>query len=209
MQVQAQVVEGDIRKVRPGLKAEFTVSGEGDNEPTFRGTVADLRLVPTNDRGAVYYKVILGVANERDRATGEWLLRPGLTASVDVLRRVHEGVWKLPSAALNFQPDDALLSQAARAKLGRRLSARDRDLWHPVWVPGPGNKPWPVFVRLGGTNAQGEAGLQDSQFTEVLEWDPDLEPTPDPRVSSTFPRVIIGMNTPKKGGLFSPPNIKF
>ena len=74
---------------------------------------------------------------------------------------------------------------------------------------GPENKPWPVFVRVGGTNAKGEPGLQDAQYTEVLEWGPELKPQPDPANKATYPRVIIGLPPPKKSGFFNAPTIKF
>src|SRR5262249_46367052 len=85
----AQVVEGDVGKIRRGLGADFTVAGGGDNAPTFHGTVEEIRLVPTSERGAVFYTVVLDAPNRKDGASGEWMLRPGLTASVDVIRQVH------------------------------------------------------------------------------------------------------------------------
>jgi hypothetical protein len=69
---------------------------------------------------------------------------------------------------------------------------------------GADKKPWPVFVRTGGTD-----GIQDVQFTEVLEWDPEVRTRLDPKDAATFPRLIIGMSLGKKSGLFNPPNIKF
>jgi hypothetical protein len=156
--------------------------------------------VPANERGAVYYKVVIDVGNERDKATGDWLLRPGLTASVDIIRRVHSAAWKLPTAALNFEPPAAQQTEAARAKLTRLPDAADHDRWQTVWIVGEDNKPWPVFVRTGGKNARGEIGIQDGSFTEVLEWDPEWKPT--------MLQVITGMPASKKG-LFSIPNIKF
>ena len=207
MQVVTQVAEGDIFKIRRGLAADFTVAGGGDNEPAFHGTVEDIRLVPTSSHGAVFYNVLIDVHNQRN-ASGDWLLRPGLTASVDIVRRAHEKAWKLPNAALNFQPDESVITPAARARLARGQDQKDRRLWRTIWVLGPDQRPWPVLVRTGGKNAQGEPGLQDAQFTEVLEWDPELNPQPDPTKPATFPRVIIGMPAAKKGGLFNPPNIK-
>jgi HlyD family secretion protein len=204
MRVVVQVAEGDVNKIRRGLEADFTVPG-GDGDVAFKGAVEDVRLVPTSERGAVFYKVIVDVRNEREPLSGDWRLRPGLTASVDFVRRVHDPVWKVPSAALNFQPDPAALTEAARARLAEPPDAR----WKPVWVLGQDEKPWPVFVRLGGGDARGEPGIQDSLSGEVLEWDPALRPTPDPKAPDTFPRVITAGPAPKKSGLFNTPNIKF
>lgn len=203
MQVRARVAEGDINKIRRGLEADFTVPG-GDGDVSFKGTVEEIRLVPTSDRGAVFYDVIVDVRNQRDPVGGDWRLRPGLTASVDLVRRVHDPVWRMPSAALNFQPDPATLTDAAKARLAEAPDPR----WNTVWVVGPQDQPWPLFVRTGGVNARGEPGIQDAQASEVLEWDPTLRPAPNPKDPATFPRVIIAA-PPKKSGLFNPPNIKF
>ena len=112
----ARASEGDLTKIKQGLPVEFTVSGAGDAEPVFHGQVEEIRLTPINDRGAVFYKVLIDVQNEVNPATKEWRLRPGQTATVDILRRVHESVWKMPSAALNFQPEGEV-SRVPGAKL--------------------------------------------------------------------------------------------
>jgi HlyD family secretion protein len=204
MQVHVQVVEGDVNKVTRGLPVEFTVAGGGDAEPTFQGRVEDIRLTPSSEHGAVYYKVIVEVRNWKNPATGNWHLRPGQTATVEILRRVHEQAWKVPAAALSFQPETAVLSQAAKAKLARWQDARDHEQWQPVWVVGADKKPWPILVRTGGTD-----GIQDAQFTEVLEWDSEVAAKLDPKDPATLLRLIIGMSGGKKSGLFNPPNIKF
>ena len=207
MQVLAQVAEGDLTKIKQGLPVEFTVSGAGDAEPVFHGEVAEIRLTPISDRGAVFYKVLIDVQNEVNPATKEWRLRPGQTATVDILRRVHESVWKMPSAALNFQPEGEL-SGAARAKLAAWQARPDFAQWRTVWTLGTDGKPQPLFVRVGGKASNGEPGVQDSQFSEVLGWEPELSPRPDAKDKATYPRLIIGMPVAKKGGLFNPPKIK-
>jgi HlyD family secretion protein len=208
MQVVAQVGEGDVSKVRRGMSARFTVSGAGECDPAYHGEVDDIRLTPTSEHGAVYYRVVINARNERAPATGDWMLRPGLTASVDVIRRTHEAVWKLPTAALNFQPPPSLETEAARARLHRWQDVKNRNHWQVAWVRGSDRKPWPVFVRTGGRNANGETGIQDDQFTEVLEWDPELRPAPDPRDPEPL-QVITGIPAAKKTSLFNLPNVKF
>jgi HlyD family secretion protein len=207
MQVKAQVAEGDVAKITRGQTARFTVSGTEDNVPAFEGKVEDYRLLPINERGAVFYDVIIDVANQRDPATGEWRLRPGQTATVDIVRRVHDPVWKVPASALSFQPAESWLTEAAKAKLAHWQNVKDHDQWKPVWVVDSDGKPWPIFIRVGGRNASGETGIQDAQATEVLEWDPELSPKPDPNRPETIPQLIIGVPPPAKGGLFHAPKI--
>jgi HlyD family secretion protein len=203
MQVLAQVAEGDIGRVRRNQRADFTVSAYGD-DAVFTGRVADMRLLPTNDKGAIFYRVIVDVPNRKDPATGDWELRPGMTASVDVVVRRHDDVWKVPVSAVNFQMPDEQQTDAARARLAQWQGRKDSDQWKALWAIGTGGKPWPVFARLYGTNGKGDTAIRDSQFDEVLEWDPEL-PAPDPKAP---PQFIIGAPPAGKGGLFKLPPVK-
>jgi HlyD family secretion protein len=198
MQIVALVAEADVGKVTRGMPARFTLSGSPEGEPAFTGKVEEVRLTPASDRGAIFYKVLIDARNERDQATGDWKLRPGQTVSVDVVRRLHDPVWKMPAAALSFQPDEAVQTEEARARLRRWQARPDRDQWRPVWVEGPDHLPRPILVRVGGAE-----GIQDGQFAEVLEWDPEL-PAPDPHDPATYPRPIIGMAAPHRGWLEMP-----
>jgi HlyD family secretion protein len=203
MQVQVQVVEGDIHKIRRGMEADFTVPGR-DGEIAFKGSVDEVRMVPTSDRGAVYYKVMVDVRNSRDKSGGEWQLRPGLTASVEFVCRAHEHAWKVPASALNFQPEPALLTDAARVRLAQLPDGR----WRTVWIVGADDKPWPVFVRVGGVSERSESAIQDALASEILEWDARLRPAPEPKEPDTYPRLIIAA-PPVHRGLFSAPRVKF
>ncbi len=69
-------------------------------------------------------------------------------------------------------------------------------------------KPWPIFVRTSGKNAAGEPGINDGQFTEVLEWDPELDPKPSPNVAASVPQVIIAAPPAHKPGLFEGNKLK-
>jgi hypothetical protein len=54
-------------------------------------------------------------------------------------------------------------------------------------------------------NAQGQTGIKDGQYNEVLEWDPELSPRPDPKHPQTYPRVILSAPSVHKPGLFERP----
>jgi HlyD family secretion protein len=207
VRVVAQVAEGDVGKVVRGQRVRFTAAGA--DEPVFPGRVDDVRSVPATDHGAVFYQAVIDARNDRDPGSGEWRLRPGQTASVEFVRRGHANAWKLPAAALDFQPDDALLTDAARARLRRGPAAPDPAAWRAVWVVGTDGHPWPVFVRVGGRDARGEEGIQEGPFAEALEWDPELRPAPDRAAPATFPRPITGTPGWSKGGWFSGLNLKF
>jgi HlyD family secretion protein len=206
LQVHIQVSENDIGKIRVGLPVTFTVYAEADAR--FQGGVAEIRAMPTNVHGAVFYDTIVDVANERDPSTNEWKLRPGMTAAVDIILRQHTGVWKIPAAALTLQLDERPLSEAARAKLAQSQSLDNSGDWKPVWTLDKHGKPWPILVRLGSKDTAGETGIADTEFSEVLEFDPELNPKPDPQAPSTYLKVLTGTAAAEKKGLFDRANVK-
>lgn len=204
MQVHAQVSENDIGKIQPGLDATFTTYAYSEDEVRFKGRVVEIGR-QTTLHGTVAYDTLIDAANDRDAKTHEWRLRPGMTATVNVILRQHSNVWKVPTAALSFQLDEHYQSEAARAKL---RDWQGKDDWKPVWIMDEHNQPWPIFVRIGGKNGAGETGIKDSEFNEVLEWDPQLTPKPDPKQHSTYPQVLTGAPPVAKRGLFERANVK-
>jgi multidrug efflux pump subunit AcrA (membrane-fusion protein) len=201
VEVHAQVAEGDISKVHRGLPAVFTVSGYDDQDVEFRGTVKEIRPLATNVKGAVYYATIIDVANQKDPVTGEWRLRPGMTVSLDIVRREHKNVWRVPTAALNFKLEDAFLSDAARIRVAEWKARSDAADWQTLWVwDTETERATPCFVRIGGTGSHGEPGLKDSEGNEVLEWETGKEPSPD-----NPPRYIIGAPPAQAPGFFDQP----
>ncbi len=212
MRLFTQVAEGDISRVARGLKASFTIYAYTDANDAFDGTVEEIRPMSTNVQGAVFYTVVIGAANRKvpssgAKGDGEWMLRPGMTGTVDIQRRRHENAVKMPNAALNFQLDEHYQSPEAKAKIREWDNRKDRNQWKYIWVLRD-KKPWPVFIRTGGTNAQGETGIKDGQYTEVLQWDPE-EPKVDLGSGATLPEVIIAAPPVTKPGLFNQAPIKF
>jgi HlyD family secretion protein len=216
MQVNAQVAEADISKVRVGLPATFTVQAYSDSNEDFHGKVESIREMPTSAApsvvaaagGAVFYGTIIDVTNRRlPGSKDEWMLRPGMTATVDIRRRQHDNVWKVPAAAAGFQLDEYFQTPQAKQKLAELQKRQDRDDWKWVWVF-KDKKPWPIFVRTGGKNAAGESGIADGQSYEVLEWDPQLEPTPSANKPASVPQVIIAAPPAHKPGFFESNKLK-
>lgn len=201
MRVTAEVGEGDIDKVRRGMKARFTVGNAGEDAPKYCGTIEDIHLMPSTEHGAVYYQVEIDTRNERDDPSDDWKLRPGLTASVDIIRRSHRQAWKVPSAALTFEPAENQQSADARKKLAGRDSLPHPDEWQTVWILDMKGKPWPIFVRTGGKSSHGDGGITADRYTEALEWDAEAT---DPAAL----QVITAAPPPKKS-IFSIPKIQF
>jgi HlyD family secretion protein len=191
MELVAQVAEGDVGRIKSGLKTTFTVNSFPD--VTFAGQVTQIKPVPATVQGAVFYSVVVTAENSKDPTTDEWRLRPGMPASSEIVLRTHDNVWKLPSAARGVRLDPARQTEAARAKVARWDARPDRPAWQLVWARDDNAPPRPLYLRLDGKTDGGEPAIQDGQFVEVLEWDPDEKPP----TAEHPPRVLIA-TTPDK-----------
>jgi multidrug efflux pump subunit AcrA (membrane-fusion protein) len=200
-EIQAQIPQSDIGRVEKNQEVKFTVDDftEIDN-PEFTGKIQEIELWPTGMPGAAFYPAKILVTNRpRPNSSGKqpneadyWILRPVMNLSVDIVRRTHPDVWKIPKVALDFQLDDHYITPAARRKLENKEGLKNPNDWTPVWVLDRNNKPWPIFVRIGGRNAAGETGINDGNYTEILEWDPEMDVKPVARDKLSYPQVIIG-----------------
>lgn len=185
MELVAQVAEGDVGRIRVGIKTTFTVNSFPD--VTFAGHVTQIKPVPATVQGAVFYSVVVTADNSKDPATGEWRLRPGMPASAELVLKTHDNVWKLPAAARGVRLEPSRQTESARAKIARWDARADRSSWQLVWARDGDAPPRPLYLRLDGKAENGDAAIQDGQYIEVLAWDPDEKP-PSP---DQPPRVLI------------------
>jgi HlyD family secretion protein len=105
MQVQADVDQADIGRVKAGQKARFTVDAYPGEE--FQAEISQIRLNATVNQNVITYPVILTLDNPGER------LRPQMTANVTIVVSVWEDVLRVPNAALRFRPVETA-EQAAR-----------------------------------------------------------------------------------------------
>jgi HlyD family secretion protein len=96
MQVNANIDESDVGRMRPGQVVHFRV----DAYPTeqFAGTVAQVRLNPTTVQNVVTYSTVIDVPNP------DLKLKPGMTANVNIEIARRQNVLRVPNAALRFRP---------------------------------------------------------------------------------------------------------
>ena len=76
MQVNANIDEADVGRMRPGQAVTFRVDAF-PNE-TFTGAVEQVRLQPTTVQNVVTYQTVIAVPNRQLK------LKPGMTANVSI-----------------------------------------------------------------------------------------------------------------------------
>lgn len=145
MELDVDVDEADVGSVRPGQPASFTVDAYPGR--TFSAALISVRSAPQTTNNVVTYKGVLLVDNAK------LLLRPGMTATAEIVTGKTKDALLVPNAALRFVPSEALVRGVPPAPVG---ASRGR-----AWTL-RGSKLVPHDLKLGGTNGR---------FTEVLAGD--------------------------------------
>lgn len=127
MQIEVNVSEADIGRVKEGQKAEYTLDGYPDS--TFHGEVTQVRLHSTTTSNVVTYTVIVSVDNE------DLKLKPGMTANVSIITSQNKNVLCVPSVALKYTPETT----------GQKYKEQG------VWVL-KGNEPERVTIKEGASD---------------------------------------------------------
>lgn len=140
MQIDANVDEADIGKIRLRQPVEFTVDAYPDK--IFKGLVSVIRNAPITVQNVVTYDVVILVQNP------EMILKPGMTANVTIITAMKKNVLQAPNAALRFQLSDKV----------SKLQERKENRGHGVWVL-ENNKPKRIAIA---------AGIGDGSYTEVV-----------------------------------------
>ena len=143
MQLDANVSEADIGKIKEGQEGTFRV--DAYPRETFKGRVSQIRNSPITTQNVVTYDVVLFVDNH------ELKLKPGMTADVKILVASRKDTLRIPRAALRFIPPPSA-----------KIDEKSKDLDSPslVWIPSKAGwiKPIPI-----------KPGISDDRFTEVLD----------------------------------------
>jgi HlyD family secretion protein len=102
MQVNANIDEADVGRIRPGQHVTFRV----DAYPTdnFQGTVTQIRLQPVVVQNVTTYGTVITVPNR------ELKLKPGMTANVKIEIAKRTNALRIPNAALRFRPTEEIFA---------------------------------------------------------------------------------------------------
>jgi HlyD family secretion protein len=155
MQVDTNVAEADIGKLKPGLSASFTVDAYPGER--FAGRIRQIRDAPQTVQNVVTYDVVIDVDNP------DLKLLPGMTANAEFIIEKRDDVLQVANSAFRFRPPADLDGAAKKQPTGEvsgvpvvEKRATDRK---SLWVLKEG-KPSKVPVK---------AGISDGHNTEIVE----------------------------------------
>ncbi|HKB72155.1 MAG TPA: efflux RND transporter periplasmic adaptor subunit [Thermoanaerobaculia bacterium] len=174
MQVQADVDEADIGRVRIGQPVRFTVDAYPDR--VFRAMVSQIRLNATVNQNVVTYPVIVAVDNPDEQ------LRPSMTANITIDVATDRGVLRIPNAALRFKPspseEGGRAGRAGNSGAGPAAGAGGAPARPTLAgsLPRTGrreNGPTVYLLQADGTlkPARVHPGITDGQYTEIQPGD--------------------------------------
>jgi HlyD family secretion protein len=158
MELQVDVDEADVGKVKAGQTATFSV--DAFPERHFPATIRDVRFASETIQGVVTYKAVLEIDNS------ELLLRPGMTATAEITVTEIQDALLLPNAALRYTP--AVADPAtSRSFLSRLLPGRPP--FRPASQQEQTGRNRTVWVLRNGELARVKVavGASDGKRTEV------------------------------------------
>ena len=148
MQVDTNVSESDIGAIKEGDAATFSVEAFSDR--AFDGTVVQVRQAPQTVQNVVTYDVVVGADN------AQFLLKPGMTATVSIVTDRRAQVLRIPNQALRFTPGGLRSGQPGTSQAASAAGGKAQ-----VWILRGGR---PVAVSI-------TTGLADDTYTEVVAGD--------------------------------------
>ena len=118
MELHVGVDEADVGQVKEGQDASFTVDAYPDR--IFPARITEVRYAPQTEEGVVTYETLLSADNS------DLSLRPGMTATADIIVKKVENAIIVPNAALRFTPPEQEKqdSKQSRGLVGTLLPRR-------------------------------------------------------------------------------------
>lgn len=155
MQVDTNVSESDIGAIKNGDPADFTVAAYPGR--TFRGDIVQVRQAPQVIQNVVTYDAVIGVSNP------DFLLKPGMTATVGIVTARRRNVLRIPDRALRFSPG-GLKPVGSAGAVGAAGTAREGA------AGGRAARIW-VLRRSGPVAVAIRVGLDDGTYSELVSGD--------------------------------------
>lgn len=189
MQLEVRVDEADVGQVRDGQRATFTVDAYPGQVFPARVTRVDVGANASGSTGSasstasaagsvVAYTAVLSVDNP------QLLLRPGMTATAEIVTTERNGVLLVPNAALRWSPERDAASQRQQGGITSVLVPRGprsmrgggsqrevtigRGSRQTLYVLGADGNPRPIQVTVGESNGS-ETEVTGGELREGME----------------------------------------
>ena len=174
LQIEASVAEYDVIKIEKGMKAHVTSNATGDT--VYDAVVDFVAPVAKDTSGSFQVKVLV------TSPIGE--LKPGMTATVEIVTSSKDNVFAVPIDAVVTKPDGTKVVYAFEPGGGMMMGAGrpgggpvSIDSEEPVQGEGPGEGPMMIVAEepgqvSGGANNRREivvtTGMETDFFIEIL-----------------------------------------
>ncbi len=148
MELDVDIDEADVGQVHAGQQASFTVDAYPSR--SFNADLVSVRNSPKTVNGVVTYQGVLMVDNKNG------LLKPGMTATANILVGSYSNTLLVPNGALRFTPDKIVADKAPKPP-----APVNGVTWGRVWV-----------LKAGVLSARDlKLGASDGHQTQVLSGD--------------------------------------
>lgn len=177
MELQVDIDEADVGQVAVGQKATFTV--DAFSEKRFPAEITSVRYASETVNDVVTYMGILKVEND------QLLLRPGMTATADIVVQSIEDSLLIPNAALRYAPPETLTKSSSGGgggmfslfrppRMGSISAPEPEGSERTVWLM-KNNVPTAVNIEIGASDGQstvvtkGDIAEGDLLITDATE----------------------------------------
>ena len=164
MELHVDVDEADVGQVRIGQKANFTVDAYPDR--SYPAELTQVRFGATTTNGVVTYETILNVDNS------DLSLRPGMTATADIIVTKKNDILLVPNAALRFTPNKLDEAKTRGGSVLSKLMPRmPRRVDKRKELSGGGKKHQQVWILVANQlkAIPVTTGLTDGSSTQIVD----------------------------------------
>ncbi len=161
MEVQVDVDEADVGSVRQGQNATFSVDAYPNK--AFTAEIRELRFGSEVVQGVVTYKAVLTTDNSA------LLLRPGMTATAEIVVAQVENALTVPNAALRYSPPSNV--EADPRNFLQKIMPGPPRFRRPSISDQPAGDARQIWILRDGTPTEIDVimGATDGKRTEIVK----------------------------------------